>query len=82
MKLIIVACLLAVVFTITECDITCTDFTDTSSQLYTCLIDFSADPSSVCGENCEDILREYEEMCTATDVYTTALNNVCSNGGI
>ena len=81
MKLIVGACLLAVVFTITECDIMCDDFTNHSSQLYMCFIKFAADPPSVCGENCEDILREYGEMCPSTGAYTNALNNVCSNGG-
>ena len=50
---------------------------------YTCANELTADPSSVCGENCEDILRENEEMCPsiATGTYTNALNTWCSNGG-
>ena len=74
------ACLLALAFTIAECDVSCGDFSDPTSELAMCNTQLVTDPTAVCTGNCRELLEKYAETClsgTVADQFMAALNTTC-----
>ena len=73
------ACLLALAFTIAECDVSCNDASNPTSELTMCITQFGTDPTSVCTDACRELLQKYFEMCLTGD---QDLNTVCGGSQV
>ena len=79
-----VCCLLALSFTLSECDehINCTSI---DSDLQNCIDEYRANPNNtdvVCEGNCRSVLEEYADDClgTGAEGFKDALDEACNNG--
>ena len=81
LMIVTVACFLVLTFTTRAFAVTCTDLSNSGSDLFNCATDYATNPDSICSGTCKDLLFKYADECLGTqaaaDAYKEGINTVC-----